>query len=123
MVWVEKFSFPYVLDPLTESQIKECESINDDFVSLTDLDFYNRYQLHKFSGNCVMLYEDSLWDYDGSDRYEKLSQLSAELTQERETELKQSRENFYINSRSVTGLQIPGTFLFEFEGLLIQPLY
>ncbi len=112
----DKFSLPYVLDALTESQIKECESINDDFVSLSDLDFYTRYQLHEFSGNCVMLYGDSLWDYDGSDRYDKLSQLSAELTQERETELKQSRENFYINSRSVTELQIPGTFLFEFEG-------
>ena len=112
----DKFSLPYVLDALTESQIKECESIYDDFVSLSDLDFYTRYQLHEFSGNCVMLYGDSLWDYDGSDRYEKLSQLSAELTQERETELKQSRENFYINPRSVTELQIPGTFLFEFEG-------
>ena len=113
---IEKFSFPYVLDPLTESQIKECESIHHDFGSLSDLDFYNRYQLHEFSGNCVMLYEDSIWIYDDSDRYEKLSERSAELTQERETELNQSRENFYINSRSVTELQIPGKFLFEFEG-------
>jgi len=113
---VEKFSFPYVLDPLTESQIIECESIYNDFTSLSDLDFYNRYQLHEFSGNCVMLYEDSLWNYDDSDRYEKLSERSAELIQERETGLNQSRENFYINSRSVTELQIPGTFLFEFEG-------
>ncbi len=90
----DKFSLPYVLDALTESQIKECESINDDFVSLSDLDFYTRYQLHEFSGNCVMLYEDSLWNYDGSDRYEKLSERSAELIQDRETEVKQSRENF-----------------------------
>ena len=112
----EKYSFPYVLDPLTESQIKECESIHDDFNSLSDLDFYNRYQLHEFSGNCVMLYEDSLWDYDSSDRYEKLSERSSELTQERETKLKQSHENFYIDSRSVTELQIPGTFLYEFQG-------
>ncbi len=114
--YIDKFSLPYVLDPLTDSQIKECESIYDDFVSLSDLDFYTRYQIHDFSGNCVMLYEDSLWDYDASDRYEKLSERSAELTQERETELKQSRDNFYINSRSVTELQIPGTFLFELEG-------
>ncbi len=114
--YIDEFSTPYVLDPLTDSQIQECESIYDDFVSLSDLDFYTRYQNHEFSGNCVMLYEDSLWDYDGSDRYEKLSERSAELIQERETEVKQSRENFYINSRSVTELQIPGTFLFEFEG-------
>ena len=113
---IEEFSFPYVLDPLTESQIEECETIYNDFISLSDLDFYNRYQIHEFSGNCVMLYEDSLWDYDGLDRYEKLSERSDELTQERETGLKQSRDNFYINSRSVTELQIPGTFLFEFEG-------
>jgi hypothetical protein len=114
--YIDKFSLPYVLDALTDSQIKECESIYDDFNSLSDLDFYTRYQIHEFSGNCVMLYEDSLWDYDDSDRYEKLSERSAELIQERETELKQSRDNFYINSRSVTELQIPGTFLFEFEG-------
>ncbi len=114
--YVDKFSLPYVLDALTDSQIKECDSIHDDFVSLSDIDFYNRYQNHKFSGNCVMLYEDSLWDYDGSDRFEKLSERSAELIQEHETKLKQTRENFYINSRSVTELQIPGTFLFKFEG-------
>jgi len=114
--YIDKFSLPYVLDALTDSQIQECESISDDFVSLSDLDFYTRYQNHEFSGNCVMLYEDSLWDYDGSDRYEKLSERSVELIQERETEVKQSRENFYINPRSVTELQIPGTFLFEFEG-------
>jgi hypothetical protein len=114
--YIDEYSLPYVLDPLTESQVKECESIHKDFGSLSDLDFYNRYQLHEFSGNCVMLYEDSLWDYDGSDRYEKLSERSTELIQERETGLNQSRENFYINSRSVIELQIPGTFLFEFEG-------
>ena len=56
--YIDEFSLPYVLDPLTESQIKECESINDDFASLSDLDFYNRYQLHEFSGNCVMLYDN-----------------------------------------------------------------
>ena len=114
--YIDEFSTPYVLDALTDSQIQECESIHNDFVSLPDLDFYTRYQNHEFSGNCVMLYEDSLWNYDGLDRYEKLSERSSELTQERETELKQSRENFYINPRSVTELQIPGTFLFEFEG-------
>gem|GEM_PF-5468580 len=114
--YIDKFSLPYVLDALTDSQIKECESIYNDFISLSDLDFYTRYQLHEFSGNCVMLYEDSLWNYDGSDRYEKLSERSAELIQDRETEVKQSRENFYINPRSVTELQIPGTFLFKFEG-------
>jgi len=114
--YIDKFSLPYVLDALTDSQIKECESIYNDFISLSDLDFYTRYQLHEFSGNCVMLYEDSLWNYDGSDRYEKLSERSAELIQDRETEVKQRRENFYINPRSVTELQIPGTFLFKFEG-------
>jgi len=114
--YIDKFSLPYVLDALTDSQIQECESIHNDFVSLSDNDFYTRYQIHEFSGNCLMLYGDSLWNYESSDRYEKLSERSAELIQERETELKQTRENFYINSRSVTELQIPGTFLFEFEG-------
>jgi len=114
--YIEKFSLPYVLDPLTDSQIKDCESIYNDFNSLSDFDFYTRYLNHNFSGNCVMLFEDSLWDYEGSDRYEKLSERSAELTQEHETELKQRRENFYIEPKSLTELSIPGTFLFIFEG-------
>jgi hypothetical protein len=114
--YIDKYSLPYVLDPLTESQIKDCESIHKDFVSLPDSDFYARYQTHNFSGNCVMLYEDSLWDYEDSDRYEKLSERSTELIQEQETKLKQSRENFYVNPKSLTELQIPGTFLFKFEG-------
>ena len=60
--YIDRYSLPYVLDPLTDSQIKECESIYDDFISLSDSDFYTRYQTHNFSGNCVMLFEDSLWD-------------------------------------------------------------
>ena len=114
--YIENYSLPYILDPLTESQIKECESIHKDFTSLLDSDFYTRYETHNFSGNCVMLYEDSLWDYDDSDRYEKLSERSAELIQEKETKLKQSRESFYVKPKSLTELQIPGTFLFKFEG-------
>ena len=114
--YIDKFSLPYVLDPLTNSQIKDCESIHKDFISLPDFDFYTRYQTHTFAGNCVMLYEDSLWDYQGSDRYEKLSDRSLILTQEREAELKQKRENFYVKFKSLTELQIPGTFLFKFEG-------
>ena len=114
--YIDEFSLPYVLESLTDSQIKDCESIHDDFTSLSDFDFYTRYQTHTFAGNCVMLYEDSLWDYDGSDRYELLSDRSAILTQEREAELKQSRENFYIESKSLTELEIPGTFLLIFEG-------
>jgi hypothetical protein len=63
-----------------------------------------------------MLFEDSLWSYEGSDRYDKLSERSAELTQQREAELKQTRGVFYIESKSLTELQIPGTFLFKFNG-------
>jgi hypothetical protein len=114
--YIDKFSLPYVLEPLSESQIKNCESIHTDFISLSDFDFYTRYQTNNIAGNCVMLYEDSLWDYDESDRYEKLSERSTELIQEHEVKLKQSRENFYIESKSLTELQIPGTFLFKFEG-------
>ncbi len=114
--YIDEFSLPYVLEPLTDSQIKDCESIHKDFVSLSDFDFYSRYQTNNFAGNCVMLYEDSLWDYQGSDRYEKLSDRSLILTQEREAELKQKRENFYVKFKSLTELQIPGTFLFKFEG-------
>lgn len=114
--YIDKFSFPYVLEPLTNSQIDTCDFIHDDFTLLLDSDFYNRYQTHDFIGNCIMLYDDSIWDYDGSDRYEILSEKSVILTLEREEKLKQNRENFYIDSTSLIELQIPGTFLFKFEG-------
>ena len=114
--YIDKFSLPYVLDALTDSQIKDCESIHNDFITLSDVDFYTRYQNHQFSGNCVMLYEDSIWDYEGSDRYEKLSQRSTELIQETEMKLKQRRANTTLESKSLTELQIPGTFLFKFQG-------
>jgi len=114
--YIDKFSFPYVLESLTNSQIDTCDSIYDDFILLSDSDFYNRYQTHNFIGNCIMLYDDSIWDYEGSDRYKILSEKSVLLTLEREEKLKQSRENFYIESKSLTELQIPGTFLFKFEG-------
>jgi len=116
--YIESYSFPYVLDPLTESQIKECESIHEDFTSLSDFDFYTRYELNPISGNCVMLFEDELWNYEGSDRYEKLSERSEELVQEHEVELQQRRDVFYIEPKSLTELEIPGTFLFIFEGCI-----
>ena len=114
--YIDKFSFPYILDPLTDSQIEKCESIHKDFDSLSDSDFYTRYLNDPISGNCVMLFEDELWNYEGTNRYEKLSERSVELLQERETELQQKREIFYIDSKSLTELEIPGTFLFVFEG-------
>ena len=114
--YIEEFSLPYVLDPLTDSQIEYCESIHKDFTSLSDSDFYTRYLTDAISGNCVMLFEDELWNYEGSDRYEKLSARSAELIQEHETELQQKREVFFVESKSLTELQIPGTFLFKFKG-------
>jgi len=114
--YIDEFSLPYVLEPLTDSQIEVCESIYDAFTTFSDSYFSTRFQNYNFVGNCVMLYEDSLWDYEGSDRYEKLSDKSVELTQEREAELIEKRGNFYIESKSVTELQIPGTFLFKFAG-------
>ena len=114
--YIDEFSLPYVLEPLTDSQIEVCESIYDAFTTFSDSYFSTRFQNYNFVGNCVMLYEDSLWDYEGSDRYEKLSDKSVELTQEREAELIEKRGNFYIESKSVIELQIPGTFLFKFAG-------
>jgi hypothetical protein len=114
--YVDKFSLPYVLDQLTNSQIDTCESIHGDFTSLSNFDFYTRYQTHNFAGNCVMLYEDPIWDYEGSDRNDILSERSIKLVEDHEAQLKQSHETFYIESKSLIELEIPGTFLFKFTG-------
>jgi hypothetical protein len=106
----------YLPVPLSEDQIKQCEALYDDYKNLQESDFNQRYLYHKFARNCVMLFEDPIWDYDGMDRYEKLSEKSAEYVTEMETASAQRKKSFFIDPISVIELKIPGSFLFTFKG-------
>lgn len=102
-------------EPLTHEQIQECENAHNDFVTLTPGEFGARYLYHNFVGDCVMLFEDPLWETEGEDRYEKLSQRLAEMKQA----LKEQEEMLSkpITIRTLSAIEIEqGVYLYTFEG-------
>ena len=123
---IRKQDLRYRVDPLTQAELEECESrisnpanfatyIYSDYQILPEEDFYLRYLYHTFAGNCVMLYEDPVWDEEGDDRYEKLSARLAELIEERRSIEEKRKSVFTITTKSVIEARIPGTYLFTFE--------
>jgi len=102
-------------EPLTHEQIQECENAHNDFVTLTPGEFRARYLYHNFIGDCVMLFEDPLWETGGEDRYEKLSQRLAEMKQA----LKEQEEMLSkpITIRTLSTIETEqGVYLYTFEG-------
>lgn len=114
---IQNNDLPYSLEPLTEVQLKECENFYEDYTTLGKSVFNERYLYHKFVGNCVMLYNDPIWESEGDDRYEKLSDRLATLVNMREAERIQDKSQaMFLDITSITELQIEGTFLVRFDG-------
>jgi len=114
---IQNNDLPYSLEPLTENQLEECENFYEAYTSLDESVFNQRYLYHKFIGNCVMLYDDPIWEAEGDDRYEKLSDRLATLVTMREAERIQDRSQaMFLDIKSITELQIEGTYLVEFKG-------
>lgn len=115
---------------LTEAELKECETVYDDYITLGESTFSVRYVYHKFMGDCVLLYNDSVWENDEDDRYEKLNQILPELREQKEEVRKaqismptmtpiamgelQTKRAFFTES------QIPGKYVFLFEGCGVE---
>jgi len=102
-------------EPLTHEQIQECENAHNDFVTLTSGEFGARYLYHNFVGDCVMLFEDPIWETEGEDRYEKLSQRLVEMKQV----LKEQEEMLSkpITIRTLSAIETEeGLYLYTFEG-------
>jgi len=124
---------------LTEAQLQECEQHYDNFVLLKLSDFTSRYLYHKFMGDCVLLFEDPIWETGETsetgetgvtgvtgitgvtgvteelDRYELLSQRLAELKLQ-QMELKAViYKPITITPLSVIELVTDGMYLFTFE--------
>jgi hypothetical protein len=107
----------YSLEPLTDNQLEECENLYEDYTTLEESVFNQRYLYHKFVGNCVMLYDDPIWETQGDDRYEKLSDRLSTLVTMREAERIQDKSQaMFLEIKSITELQIEGTYLVVFEG-------
>ena len=125
-VEIQKQDLRYKVDPLTQAELEECESritdpahfarsIYSDYLTMPEEDFYLRYLYHTFAGNCVMLYEDPVWDEEGDDRYEKLSARLAELIEERRSIEEKRKSVFTVTPKSVIEGRLPGTYIFTFE--------
>ena len=115
-VTVHKEDLLYSLEPLSENQIIECESLFEDYSSLEENVFNQRYLYHKFAGNCVMLFDDDLWAYEGEDRTQKLMEQSEKHIMDRESQKKHKETSMFVEINSVLPLQIPQTYLVTFEG-------
>jgi len=102
-------------EPLTHEQIQECENAHNDFVTLALGEFAARYFYHNFVGDCIMLFEDPIWETEGEDRYEILSQRLTEMKQS----LKEQEEILSkpITIRSLSTIELEqGLYLYTFEG-------
>jgi hypothetical protein len=75
--------------PLTENELKQCDAFYQDFLSLDGDDFGLRYRYQKFVGDCVLLYNDPIWNYEIKDRLYTHNQQLAELRDR--PELKESK--------------------------------
>jgi len=116
-ITIQNNDLPYSLEPLTENQLEECENFYEDYTTLEENVFNQRYLYHKFIGNCVMLFDDPIWETQGDDRYEKLSDRLFTLVTMREAERIQDQSKaMFIDIKSITELQIEGTYLVKFEG-------
>ena len=114
---IQNNDLPYSLEPLTETQLKECENFYEDYTTLDENVFSQRYLYHKFVGNCVMLFNDPIWETEGDDRYDKLSDRLSTLVTMREAERIQDKSQaMFLDIISITELQIEGSYLVKFEG-------
>ncbi|MFB3096520.1 MAG: hypothetical protein ACE1YX_02350, partial [Nitrosopumilaceae archaeon] len=120
---------------LTEAELKECEILYDDYITLGESTFSVRYVYHKFMGDCVLLYNDSVWENDEDDRYEKLNQVLPELREQKEEIRREEIRKAQISMPTITPMamgelqtkrgfftesQIPGKYVFLFEGCAVE---
>ena len=101
---------------LIEKQLQECEQHYDNFVLLKLTDFTSRYLYHHFMGDCVLLFEDPIWETQELGRYELLSQRLAELKLQQMEQKAMIYKPVTIRPLSVLELETEGLYLFTFEG-------
>ncbi len=101
--------------PLTEKDFKECERINQDYQNLDENIFNTRYLYHGFVGDCVLLYQDSIWETIESSNIDELIQRVDDLRKQKETLRKGGFQQFSITPQFIEPLS-EGVYLFSFEG-------
>jgi len=112
---IQKQNLSHSSMPLTEKQLQECESLHNDYSILPLKVFSTRYLYHNFMGDCVLLFDDPIWEVNATDRYDQLAKTLEELKQQK-TELMQKPSKLYaIDPLSVIKSVTEGSYIFTFE--------
>lgn len=99
--------------PLDEESMEECKMIYEDFQKLDEDDFNSKYLYHEFTGDCVLLFEDSIWD--STLNIEEINQRLSSLKQNEVSMVDEDFEHFSITLLSVNATS-ENLYLYSFEG-------
>jgi len=113
---MQKNDLLYVTMPLTKKSLEECENIYNDYSNFVKNTFIGKYINHEFVGNCVMLFDDPIWDHQGADRYEKLSEQLSNLVDERIPK----QVLMTIEPHLILKLSIPQTYLISYNACTLD---
>ena len=101
--------------PLDEKNVNECENINLDFQKFNENDFNTRYLYHQFVGDCLLLYEDPIWETIDSSGIDQINQRLDELRKQKETLRKGDLKPFSITPLALEQIS-EGLHIYSFEG-------
>ena len=113
---IQKDDLFYVTTPLTKKSLEECENIYNDYSNFGENTFIRKYINHEFVGNCVMLFDDPIWDHLGADRYDKLSEQLSNLVDERIPK----QVLMTIEPHLILKLSIPQTYLISYNACTLD---
>ena len=112
---IRKHNLSHSSMPLTEKQLQECESVHDDYSILLSKVFSTRYLYHNFMGDCVLLFDDPIWEVNATDRYDQLAKTLEELKQQNTELMQKPSKPYTIDPLSVIELATEGSYIFTFE--------
>jgi len=112
---IRKHNLSHIDMSLTEKQLQNCESVHDDYSMLPLKVFSTRYLYHNFMGDCVLLFDDPIWEVNATDRYEQLAKTLEELKQQKIELLHTPSKIYAINPLSVIESATEGSYIFTFE--------
>lgn len=99
--------------PLDDASMEECKMIYEDFQKLNESDFNSKYLYHEFTGDCVLLFEDSIWD--STLDMDEINRRLASLKQNEASVVDEGFEHFSITLLSVNEIS-ENFYLYSFEG-------
>ena len=101
------------------ADVSDCDSLNPQFNSLGEREFLKMHSFSDMASDCILLYNDSVWNYSGSDRIDVLSDRLEEINKELDSSIIQMLEDkefeVSINKISVVPTSSINEYVFFFE--------